>query len=88
VSTWPAPAIGTDCTCVRNRSRRFVLMPNELCASCRPKDLRRHQLTVAREKEQQHLNELHNLKATLPGKIEMTKRHIEALNKQLRELGE
>lgn len=88
MSTWPAPAIGPECTCVRNSSRRFVLVKNELCAECNPAALKRHQIEIERRKENGHLKELENLQVLLPGKIVMTKRRIDALNKQLRELGE
>lgn len=76
------------CTCSRDESGRLILMPNELCAYHEPKALRRHQLMVERAKETGHLNELYNLQSTLRGKIAMSKRHVDAVNKQLRELGE
>jgi hypothetical protein len=76
------------CSCSRDESGRLILMPNELCPYHKPKDLRRHQLMVERAKENGHLNELYNLKSTMNGKIAMSKRHIDAVNRQLRELGE
>jgi hypothetical protein len=53
-----------------------------------PEAFKRRQLILERIKETGRLTELYTQQALLPGRIAMAKRHIDALNKQLRELGE
>lgn len=84
-SPWPK-VMNASCCCSWDRSRRIILVPNEVCPVHEPQALARRRLEGRRLEFSTRLKELGLQQMLLPGRIAEAKRALEDINRQLEAL--